>query len=260
MSPRHHRDEKKTRDEADTADDAGAEGTDDKDLGPDDRTFMIVDTALRVQRPLASKYVASLRRKHPDLDDDALVRHIESRFVHSMTATGAGVGGAAALPGVGTVAAVVLTAGDGAAFAEAVAFLTLATAEIRGVDMRDPDKRRVITLGILGGEKGAEVISKALGKQGAQWSSVLSGVAPDFVINAVSRQVRRWIRRKVVARLGGVWAGRLIPFGIGAVIGGVGNRALARSVVQASREIFAQAPSAHIEGGAASTDVTGPRD
>ncbi|MGP9695171.1 hypothetical protein ACT3TZ_11200 [Brachybacterium sp. AOP25-B2-12] len=253
MSPKHDRDDKNPTDTA------GADGQ--ENLGPDDRTFMIVDTALRVQRPLAAKYVASLRRKHPDHDDDTLVRHIESRFQHTMTATGAGVGGAAALPGVGTVAAVVLTAGDGAAFAEAVAFLTLATAEIRGVDMRDPEKRRVITLGVLGGEKGAEIIGKALGKQGAQWSSVLSGVAPDFVINAVSRQARRWIRRKVVSRLGGVWAGRLIPFGIGAVIGGLGNRALARSVVQGSREIFAQAPSALIEqdGSTTGSDVEGTR-
>lgn len=231
-------------------DDTGPEGsTTDKDekLEPDERTFQIVDTALRIQRPLAARYVASLRKKHPEYDDDALVHHIESRFQHTMTATGAGVGGAAALPGVGTIAAVALSAGDGATFAEAVAFLTLSVAEIRGVDMRDAAKRRVITLGVLGGEKGAELIGKALGKQGAQWSSVLSGVAPDFVVNAVSRQVRRWIRRKVVSRLGGVWAGRLIPFGVGAVIGGLGNRALARGIIQAEREIFAQAPGGHLE-------------
>lgn len=214
----------------------------------DDRTFRIVDTALRIQRPLAAKYVRSLRAKHTAKSDDELVEHVESRFQTMLTASGAGVGGVAALPGIGTVAAVALTAGEGAAFAEAVAFLTLAVADIRGVDMSDPERRRTIALGVLGGEKGAEIIGKALGKQGAQWSTVLSGVAPDFVVNTVNKQVRRWIKRKVVTRMGGVWAGRLVPFGLGAVIGGVGNRAVAKSVIEAERMIFADVPGAHLEG------------
>lgn len=216
----------------------------------DDRTFRIVDTALRVQRPLAAKYVASLRAKdkHAGKDDDALVAHIEQRFTTMLTASGAGVGGVAALPGVGTAAAVVLTAGEGAAFAEACAFLTLAVADIRGVDMADPERRRTVALGVLGGEKGAEIVGKALGKQGAQWSTVLNGVAPDFVVRAANNQVRRWIKRKVTTRLGGLWAGRLVPFGLGAVIGGVGNRSVAKSVIEAERMIFSQAPGGRIEG------------
>lgn len=229
--------------------DRSDEPTDDTTAEPvDERTFRIVDTALRVQRPLAAKYVATLRAKHTSKDDDELVRHIEKRFLTMLTASGAGVGGAAVLPGVGTMAAVVLTAGEGIAFAEACAFLTLAVAEIRGVDMSDPDRRRTIALGVLGGEKGAEIIGKALGKQGAQWSTVLNGVAPDFVVDLANKQVRRWIKRRLAARMGGLWAGRLIPFGIGAVIGGVGNRTVAHSVIEAEREIFSQAPSAHIEG------------
>lgn len=210
----------------------------------DDRTFRIVDTALRVQRPFAAKYVASVRAKNPGLSDDQLIELIEKRFLTMLTVTGAGVGGAAAMPGIGTIAAVAMTAGEGVAFAEACAFLTLAVADIRGVDMSDPERRRTIMLGVLGGEKGAEIIGKALGKQGAQWSTVLNGVAPDAVVKLANSQVKRWIKRKVVARMGGLWAGRLVPFGIGAVIGGVGNRAVARSVIDAEREIFSQAPAA----------------
>lgn len=222
-------------------------------IAPDDRTMRIVDTALKVQRPLASKYVASLRTRKPGASDDELVRHVEKRFHHLLTAAGAGVGGAAAMPGVGTAVAVGLTLGEGAAFAEACAFLTLAVAEIRGVDMRDPDKRRMITMGVLSGEKGAEIMAKALGKQGAQWSSVVSGVVPDFVMRTVMKRVNAWLRRRVLARVGGVWAGRLIPFGVGAVVGGLGNHALARSVVAAEREIFSSVPGA----GLSATDVLG---
>ena len=76
---------------------------------------------------------------------------------------------------------------------------------------------------------------------------MLSGVAPDYMVKFADKQVRTWIKRKLAARMGGLWAGRLIPFGVGALIGGVGNRAVARSVIEAERTIFSQAPSALLD-------------
>ncbi|MBK0330613.1 hypothetical protein I8D64_04275 [Brachybacterium sp. MASK1Z-5] len=205
---------------------------------PDERVLGIVDHALRIQRPVADKYVDSLRRKHPEMSEEDLVGHVEKQFRRLLTVSGAGVGGAAALPGVGTVAAIALTSGEGAAFAEACAFLILAVARVRGVDMGDQASRKTVVLGVLGGEKGEQLVSKALGRQGLQWGAVLNGVAPDFVVSAVNNQIKRWIRRKIAARMGSVWAGRLIPFGVGAVIGGVGNRVIAGGIIKAEREIF----------------------
>jgi hypothetical protein len=186
----------------------------------DDRILTIVDQALRVQAPAAARYVEGMRRRHPDLSDDELVARTEAKFLSVATSTGAGVGGVAALPGVGTAVAVVLTTGEGVAFAEECAFLALVVAAIRGVD------------------KGEEIISKALGKQGLQWTTVLNGLAPEFLVNAVNEQVKRWIRKKLTRKLGSVWAARLIPFGIGAVIGGVASFAVARGVIAAERSVF----------------------
>ncbi len=210
----------------------------------DDDQLDMIDKALAAQAPLARKYVDGLRRKHPEWSEDELVEQIEKRFVKVATATGIGIGGAAALPGLGTIAAVALTAGEGLAFAEACAFLTLGVAHVRGVDMTDPAARRTVILAILGGEKGAEIVTKALGQRGLQWGTVLNGVAPEFVTNAVNSQVNRWIRRAIARKIGGAWAGRLIPFGIGAVIGGVGNRMLSKSVVEAARDVFSHAHDA----------------
>ena len=47
---------------------------------------------------------------------------------------------------------------------------------------------------------------------------------------------------RVVARTGKLWLMRLLPFGLGAVLGGFGARAVSRSVVEAMLEIFAQGP------------------
>lgn len=209
----------------------------------DERWIRMIDTALRLQAPAAASYVRKLREKKPHATDDELVEDVCRKFTALMTATGAGIGGAAALPGIGTAAAVGLTVGEGASFAEACAFLTLAVAAIRGVDMKDADTRRIVMLGVLGGDKGTEIIAKALGKQGLQWNTVLAGGGGSIVPRLIHTQVSRWIKRKVVARAGTLWLGRLLPFGIGAVIGGVGNRTIARSVTEAVREIFAQGPT-----------------
>lgn len=210
----------------------------------DDRWLSAIDTALKVQTPLARCYVNRLRSKHPGATRDELLEHVTDRFTNLLTLTGAGVGGVAALPGIGTAVAVGVTVGEGVSFAEACAFLTLSAAEIYGVDMRHPETRRLVMMAVLTGDRGPEIVAKALGKQGLQWNTLLggSGVVPGIV----SKQVTRYVRRRVVARTGGLWLGRLLPFGVGAVIGGVGSRTVARSVVEAVQEIFHQAPT--IEG------------
>lgn len=209
----------------------------------DERWVGMIDTALRMQAPAAASYVRRLRAKKPQASDDELIDDVCRKFTLLMTATGAGIGGAAALPGIGTAAAIGLTVGEGASFAEACAFLTLSVAAIRGIDMKDKDTRRMVMLGVLGGDKGTQIIAKTLGKQGMQWNTVLAGGGTGVVPRLINTQISRWVKRKVVARAGRVWFGRLLPFGIGAAIGGVGNRMIARSVTDAVREIFAQAPT-----------------
>lgn len=210
----------------------------------DERWMSLIDTALKVQTPLARSYVSRLRAKHPGATREELLEHVSDRFTNLLTLTGAGVGGVAALPGIGTAVAVGVTVGEGISFAEACAFLTLAAAEIYDVDMRDRQTRHLVMTAVLGGEHGTEIIAKALGKQGLQWNAVLGG--SGMVPNMISKQVTRYVRRRVVARTGGLWLGRLLPFGVGAVIGGVGSRTVARSVVEAVEQIFHQAPT--IEG------------
>lgn len=206
----------------------------------DDRWISLLDTALRAQAPVARRYVQGLRAKKPGASTEELMRVFTLRYSVLATGTGAGIGGVAAMPGIGTATALGLTVGEGLVFAEASAFLTLAAADIHDVDMRDAETRRLVLMAVLSGERGAEIIAKSLGQQGMQWSSVLGGggVVPGFV----TRQVSRYVRRRVLARTSGIWLGRLLPFGVGAVIGGVGARLVSRSVVDALGEIFGEAP------------------
>lgn len=202
----------------------------------DERWLDLLDSALKAQAPLARAAVERMRAKHPEASPRQLAEKVYSRYSSLSIATGAGIGGIAALPGIGTVAAVGLTVGEGVSFAETTAFLTLAVADIHGVDMTDPQTRRIVLMAVLGGERGEEIMARALGKQGAQWSSVLGsgGMIPGFV----TRQAGRYIRRRVISRTGRLWLLRLLPFGLGAVLGGLGARGISRTVSEALREIF----------------------
>lgn len=219
----------------------------------DERWLSVIDAALKVQTPLAHSYVRRLRAKHPEDTPRQLLERATGRFTGLMTLTGAGIGGVAALPGLGTAAALGLTVGEGVSFAEACAFLTLAAAEIHDVDMSDRNTRRLVLMGVLSGERGTEIIAKAMGKQGLQWNAVLGG-GGGFLPGLVSKQISRYVRRRVVARSSKLWLGRLLPFGVGAVIGGFGARSVSKSVVEAMLEIFSQAPT--LEGELADS---GPR-
>jgi hypothetical protein len=209
------------------------------DVRLDEGILAVVDEVLRIQAPLADRFVDRMRRRRPGEDTDALTRRLERQFVTSMTGSGAGVGGVAALPGVGTAVAIGLTTGEGIAFVEACAFLTLSIARAHGVDMHDQAVRRTVVLSVLGGEQGELLVSKATGRRGVRWTGVVGGMVPEAILNPVDRRLRRWVRTRLAARAGGVWTARLIPFGIGAAIGAVSNLTIARAVLVAERTAFA---------------------
>ena len=214
----------------------------------DERWLSALDAALKIQAPLARSYVQKLRAKQPDASERQLLEHVTKRFTNLMTLTGAGIGGVAALPGLGTAAAMGLTVGEGITFAEACAFLTLAAADIHGVDMSDRSTRRLVLMAVLSGERGTEIIGRTMGKQGLQWNAVLGGRG-GFLPGLVSKQISRYVRRRVMKRTGTLWFARLLPFGIGAAIGGFGARSVSRSVVEAMLEIFAHGTTLEGETG-----------
>ena len=77
-------------------------------------------------------------------------------------------------------------------------------------------------------------------------------------------QLKRRFMKKLLVRQGAGMLGRAVPFGIGAVIGGVGNRAMAKAVVQNARDLFGPLPAAIpgeiVQAAAAGEDVADGAD
>lgn len=201
-----------------------------------------LDHALRVQRGAVLAYIRRVQDKDPALTPFHLVERLERRYRLSVIGIGAAAGGAAAVPGVGTVASVAASAVELTGFIEATAVFALARAEVQGYEIVDPAMRRALVVAVLLGEAGVQVL-EAGRMVGTPWAQILAQGVPRDTVSHVNQTLARHLITRFGAEQLGLAAGRAMPFGIGAAIGGAGNFALARGVIATSRRIFGAPPA-----------------
>jgi hypothetical protein len=202
-----------------------------------------LDKALAVQRPLVLAAIGRHRNRRSAAAPVDVIRSLEKQYMAAMIGTGAAVGGVAAAPVVGTGAALALSVGEILPFLEASALFTLAVAEIYGVRVDDLERRRTLLLAVLLGDAGANLVEKAAERTGKHWGRLLVKKIPMSGINRLNRILGRWFVTKYGTRQGILVLGRLVPFGVGAAIGGVGNAVFARTVVVGARRAFGPPPT-----------------
>ncbi|NYI59593.1 hypothetical protein BKA22_002338 [Cellulomonas soli] len=199
-------------------------------------------------------HVASVRRRNPEANPAQVVALLEREYLRVVAGTGGAVGAAAAAPAVGTGVATALTISDVATFFAASASFSLAVASVHGIQVDDVPRRTTLLLATILGESGVRMVGDS-----AQISAVHVGRAmltrmPTGTIRAVNTTLTRRLVRTQATRHGGLALGRLAPFGIGAVIGLTGGRALGRTVVAGARAAFGPAPASF----PAELEVVGP--
>jgi hypothetical protein len=165
--------------------------------------------------------------------------------VTAVTASGAAVGSTAVLPGLGTLAALSAAAGETAVFLEATAFYALAIAAVYGVLTEDRERRRAMVLSVLVGDDSKHAMSDLIGggrTSGAWLSEGVASLPLSSLSQLNSRLLKRAIRRFTLRR-SALLFGKLLPVGIGAVIGAVGNRLAGKKIVRNARNAFGQPPA-----------------
>jgi len=187
-------------------------------------------------------HVSSLRRRHPDASPEELVRLLEKEYLLVVQSTGGAVGATAAAPAVGTGVALALTASDIATFFGASAAFALAVASVHGIEVEDADRRRALLLTTILGDSGAKIVT-----DGAELTSVsvarsLLTRMPMATVRKVNTTMTRRFVRTQVSKQTGLAVGRIIPFGIGLVIGVAGARALGKNVIEGARKAFGPPP------------------
>lgn len=202
----------------------------------------ILDRAQRLQAPAVKKYVDSLRRKYPDDSPAQIIERLEKRYLNAVTGSGGAVGAAAAVPGVGTMTAFGAMTGDTAFFLEASALLALSIAEVHGIPVHESERRKALVMTVALGEEGVLALGRVVGTGGGALRRLGGAALPSGAITKLNKTLVNKLVKKYAIRRAPLIFGKLMPAGIGAVIGGVGSRALGRKVVHNAREAFGPAP------------------
>jgi len=219
--------------------------------------------AISIQRPVVLEYLKSLRRDKPDATAAEILKTLEKRYVTTVTVTSTGVGASAAIPAVGIPLALGLGAADLVFFYETSALYVLAAAELHGIEVADAERARPLVFGMLLGEKSQSKVSKivmqaagaggintartvAAGRVGKAlpggWGEVLTQQLPDSALAPLATVLARQALR-AGGKVGVRTFGKILPFGLGAVLGGVGSFTFGRDVVKAVHLAFPTPPT-----------------
>ncbi|MCD1145515.1 di- and tripeptidase [Kocuria sp. LUK] len=208
----------------------------------------VLDTLLRVQRPVVLAFVKKELAEHPGETPEQIARRLEKIYVRSVTLGGGAVGATAVVPGIGTVASLGLSSVAVVGYLEATALYAQAVAELHGVHTEDPERTRTMVMALMLGEDGRQVMNQILmsGTKGkgmvSSWGLMMG--KDDSRTFDVGRTIRNMFVKRFIAKQTGAVFGRALPFGIGAVVGGGANLAMAKQVIAATHEAFGPLPAA----------------
>lgn len=200
----------------------------------------LLDNGAQLQAPAVAKYVDRFGRSHPDESPEQIIQRLERIYLTTVTGSGTAVGATAAVPGVGTIASLAAMSAETTFFLEASAVFTLAVAAVHGIAPEDKERRRALVLAVVLGESGMEIVEKSVGHSAKNWGSLLANQIPG-VRNMNDSLMKRFVVQ-FIAKRSALMFGKVLPAGIGAAVGGFGNRALGKSTIANARKAFGPAP------------------
>jgi len=204
----------------------------------------ILERGARVQAPAVEAYVQRLRRANPDASPAEIITKLEKRYLAAVMASGAAVGSAAAFPGIGTIAALSAVAGETVVFLEATALFVLAVAEVHGIPAGHREHRRALVLSVLVGDdsKGAVRDLVGPGRTNGAWLGESTAALPLPVVSQLNNRLLKFFVKRYALKRGAIAFGKMLPMGIGAVIGGGGNRLMGKKIISNARTAFGPPP------------------
>lgn len=181
-------------------------------------------------RDSARKY----RRANPGLSSGELAEKLASAATWRMTGAGVVASLPGAIPGLGTAAQVAIggatISGETWLMLRNLTVLQMTVAALYGHDPSDEDRldELLITWGLMtGAVVPAKEATKRVGTKVAikQFNTRVSGA----LVRKINQKLGTTVFTKWGTKRGGIALGRLIPFGVGAVVGGGMNYSTARS-------------------------------
>ncbi len=204
----------------------------------------VIERSTRIQAPAAAAYVARLRRAHPDAGPAEIVDKLEKRYLTALTASGAAVGSAATFPGIGTLTAMSAGAGETVFFVEATAVFVLANAVVYGIPADHRERRRALVLSVLVADDSRRAIGELIGPARTNGGWLAEGMAslPLSTLGRLNTRMLKYFVKRYALRRGALMFGKMLPVGIGAAVGGGGNRLVGKKIVRNAQQAFGVPP------------------
>lgn len=213
------------------------------------RTVRALDAVLAIQRPVVLAHLRSIRLRHPEASTADIVRMLERRYLAAVTSGGAAVGATAVIPGIGTGVTLALSGVETVGFLEATTLFAQSVAEVHGIPVADPDRARALVLTHMLGREGVDLVAQLAGQATGKgitrdkyWGELITKTLPRAAVGPLVDRLKTAFIHQFAAKGGASFIGKALPFGIGAVIGGVGNNVLGRRVLVGSRRAFGPPP------------------
>ncbi|GAA2511216.1 hypothetical protein GCM10010406_54430 [Streptomyces thermolineatus] len=198
-----------------------------------------LDKALVAQQPLARKNVERLRRVHPDDTPQELIRRLDRYYLAGITVSGGASGAAGIVPGAGIPTALA----DVTVFTEASVLYTLSLAEVHSLHPEDFERRKLLVLTVLLGDRAVRALDKVIGRTGPHWARRIVNAIPMSAINRANKVLGPRFITKYGTKQGVLVLSKQVPLGLGAAIGAGGNHVLGRLTIKSARAVFGQPPS-----------------
>lgn len=215
----------------------------------------LLKKAVERQMPLVEANLRRARRSRPNASPAEIEVTLEKQFLATVTSSGAAIGVASIMPGVGTAVGLGLSAGATIVFLEASALYALSVAALHNIHVIDPDGATVAVMAIMLGEEGTGLMQMLAGRVAGKelsavsaWGSVLGkksalgGGLSNPLAGMVAKKIQKMFIHRMVVSQGGAFVGRVLPMGIGAVVGGAGNLMLGKAIVKATKLAFGPPP------------------
>ncbi|GAA5043002.1 hypothetical protein [Nocardia callitridis] len=192
----------------------------------DKRIVSVLDRVAEVQAPLVEHYAGWVRDAHRGESTAQVRGRLERHYLVAVTASGVVVGLSAAVPGIGTLVGLAASGADALLFIEASTVLALGAATIEKGALEA--RRGHLVSSIVLGDAGTQALGQA-GRSAKHWETALANKIP--VLSSMDDSTFKRFLTQFLVKRGALMFGKVIPAGVGAVVGGIGNYTLGRSVI-----------------------------
>ncbi|WP_295803326.1 hypothetical protein [uncultured Corynebacterium sp.] len=196
--------------------------------------LVAINKVVSAQSSIIIGYADRLKKKNKDASPEQLQQLIDKHFLNIVSGTGAAAGASAAIPGIGLVSGAAAVGAESLVFLEAAAWYILASAHLRGDDIRDEERRRALVLVVLTGSQGSALVDTMLGDvttlSGMKSAATLSRFSGP-TLSGINGRLTKLFLKQARKKVKWAWLSKLLPMGVGAVLGTTANRKIARQVI-----------------------------